>query len=57
MFESHWRTYWVGNKTLQVETKACLEAIDDVLSVPGITCAFLGEDSTQMPFVLCFHMV
>jgi 2-keto-3-deoxy-L-rhamnonate aldolase RhmA len=26
----------------QVETKACLEAIDDVLSVPGITCAFLG---------------
>jgi 2-keto-3-deoxy-L-rhamnonate aldolase RhmA len=27
----------------QVETKGCLEAIDDVLAVPGITCAFLGE--------------
>jgi 2-keto-3-deoxy-L-rhamnonate aldolase RhmA len=26
----------------QVETKSCLESIDDVLSVPGITCAFLG---------------
>jgi hypothetical protein len=27
---------------LQVETKECLEAIDDVLSVPGINVAFLG---------------
>lgn len=28
---------------IQVETKECFEAIDDVLSVPGIHCAFLGE--------------
>jgi 2-keto-3-deoxy-L-rhamnonate aldolase RhmA len=28
---------------VQVETKECLEAIDDVLAVPGISCAFLGE--------------
>lgn len=28
---------------LQVETKACFESLDDVLSVPGITSAFLGE--------------
>jgi 2-keto-3-deoxy-L-rhamnonate aldolase RhmA len=27
---------------VQVETKSCLESIDDVLEVPGITCAFLG---------------
>lgn len=28
---------------LQVETRSCFESLDDVLSVPGITCAFLGE--------------
>ncbi|KAI8465997.1 MAG: Pyruvate/Phosphoenolpyruvate kinase-like domain-containing protein [Monoraphidium minutum] len=27
---------------LQVETKECFEAVDDVLSVPGVSCAFLG---------------
>jgi hypothetical protein len=31
---------------LQVETRACFEALDDVLSVPGIDCAFLGEQPT-----------
>lgn len=29
--------------TSQVETASCYEALDDVLSVPGITSAFLGE--------------
>lgn len=28
---------------MQVETRQCFEALDEVLSVPGITCAFLGE--------------
>ncbi|KAF8068167.1 rhmA [Scenedesmus sp. PABB004] len=27
---------------LQVETRSCFEAMDDILSVPGITSAFLG---------------
>ena len=27
---------------VQVETKECFESMDDVLSVPGISCAFLG---------------
>lgn len=31
---------------LQVETRQCFEALDEVLSVPGITCAFLGEGRT-----------
>jgi hypothetical protein len=33
---------------LQVETRACFEALDEVLSVPGITCAFLGETQLTM---------
>lgn len=33
---------------LQVETRACYDALDDVLSVPGITCAFLGA-CTRVP--------
>jgi hypothetical protein len=42
---------------VQVETKECLEAIDDVLSVPGINVAFLGEGCRQRlwehPAVVC----
>ena len=33
---------------LQVETKACFESMDDVLSVPGITSAFLGAQVATM---------
>lgn len=38
----------------QVETKGCLEAMDDVLSVPGITCAFLGP--ADMGLSLGYHV-
>jgi 2-keto-3-deoxy-L-rhamnonate aldolase RhmA len=38
----------------QVETKGCLEAIDDVLFVPGITCAFLGP--ADMGLSLGYHV-
>lgn len=34
--------FWPAGSDTQVETKGCLEAIDDVLAVPGVTCAFLG---------------
>jgi hypothetical protein len=37
----------------QVETKGCLEAIDDVLAVPGITCAFLGECQRPAGNIAC----
>lgn len=31
----------------QVETKSCFESMDEVLSVPGITSAFLGESRAK----------
>ncbi|KAF6255716.1 Pyruvate/Phosphoenolpyruvate kinase-like domain-containing protein [Scenedesmus sp. NREL 46B-D3] len=39
---------------LQVETRACFESLDDVLSVPGITCAFLGP--SDMGFSYGLHI-
>jgi hypothetical protein len=44
---------------LQVETRACFEALDDVLSVPGIDCAFLGEQPTaqRCSIALRHHIV
>eukprot|EP00882_Tetradesmus_deserticola_P031594 GHRQ01035734.1.p1 GENE.GHRQ01035734.1~~GHRQ01035734.1.p1 ORF type:complete len:268 (+),score=93.02 GHRQ01035734.1:101-904(+) len=39
---------------LQVETRACFEALDDVLSVPGINCAFLGP--SDMGFSYGLHV-
>lgn len=33
---------------LQVETKECLDDLDSVLEVPGITCAFLGPADMSM---------
>lgn len=37
---------------LQVETRQCFEALDEVLSVPGITCAFLGPADMGFSFGL-----
>uniref|UniRef100_A0A383VZ87 HpcH/HpaI aldolase/citrate lyase domain-containing protein n=1 Tax=Tetradesmus obliquus TaxID=3088 RepID=A0A383VZ87_TETOB len=37
---------------LQVETRACFEALDEVLSVPGITCAFLGPSDMGFSYGL-----
>jgi 2-keto-3-deoxy-L-rhamnonate aldolase RhmA len=44
---------------LQVETRACFEALDDVLSVPGIDCAFLGEQlySITLHSIACGHQL
>eukprot|EP00877_Chromochloris_zofingiensis_P009735 jgi/Chrzof1/5014/Cz15g08170.t1 len=39
---------------LQVETKDCFEAIDDILSIPGIDCAFLGP--ADMGFSYGLHV-
>lgn len=37
---------------MQVETRPCFEALDEVLSVPGITCAFLGPADMGFSFGL-----
>lgn len=37
---------------LQVETRRCYEALDDVLSVPGVSCAFLGPADLGFSFGL-----
>eukprot|EP00879_Flechtneria_rotunda_P019568 GHRR01020557.1.p1 GENE.GHRR01020557.1~~GHRR01020557.1.p1 ORF type:complete len:182 (+),score=47.94 GHRR01020557.1:2-547(+) len=39
---------------LQVETRSCYESLDHVLSVPGITCAFLGP--ADMGFSYNLHI-
>lgn len=39
---------------VQVETKECFEAIDDVVSAPGVSCAFLGP--ADMSFAHGLHV-
>jgi 2-keto-3-deoxy-L-rhamnonate aldolase RhmA len=42
---------------MQVETRACFDALDEVLAVPGITCAFLGEHGIKHTSALFPHTI